>query len=300
MVIKTEPNKKYIIYNMKNSTDSFALHMLLENDIKHLISCQRKTFNGEEFLQYDIWGKMPLSEYPNKLKVKEMTSLLQSIYQLAETLEEYCLSIDAISFEPNTIFEQNGEWYFCYFPEKEKENTVTLLGQMLLSNVDATDEIASVLAYQFYMGISQTPDAIKQVIGKTVNKENETYVEEKNGMETVDEMEKEEREEERENQEIIIEDTEKKEIDKLTLVIFLGVCICGFFASMWTINMDNVQTLLEFMYNPKGLLGVCFFIGGIMGITVQFFLAKKRGRKVILPQDIEEEDAFTIPPIDKF
>ena len=180
MLIQKEQSHQYMIIEHAPDMDEFAMHMVTENTIPGLVPCRERIFNGERNLYYDITGKCPLSDSGVRLDGAAMHDLLQSLFLVMERLSSYFLPEDGISFLPDTIFVENGEWSFCYIPKKEsnlRENCIRF-SEELLGKINQDDEQAVVLAYRFYQMIKRENDTLHHVIGQLLygeeNRQRET------------------------------------------------------------------------------------------------------------------------------
>lgn len=326
MMIKKELNRQYIMVEDTCQEDNFSLQMLLENNIPGLIACKRQTFNGEMLLYYDITGKRALSDYPKKLGVDDIKELLHAVYLCIRSLNSYFLSADFICFSPDTIFEEKGKWYFCYFVNEKQQAGAYELAKTLLEMVNPTDECAAVIAYQFYQGITQKNGTLAAMIEDILypkdtqetasfsqaDAEDETYGASEEGGCCLSHMYDENKTAgenlNKEDDKIVQEGVEENQNrpqsenrpDKIAIVIFVLLFLVSLMAGLLLVIRQKIVSVSGFLGYREGILSVCFFALGIIGLFGNLFpllySAFHIRRK---PQDIEDDDPFEIPSIDK-
>lgn len=313
MIIKKERDKKYMVLGEPEKKDSFATQMIIENDIPGFITCKKETFNGEFYLYYDVTGKSALSDYSKKIQADMLERMLLALLSCIDTLDTYFLSSEGISFHPDTIFEEKGEWYFCYFTDVENESIPAItFCEELLTKVDQKDERAVIISYQLYQAVRKNTNTLRNILYDLLYG-NEQDDEETSSFCYMDKREErqitnEEMEEEENEQQAALETNEinrehktetNRKIDYPTLIIFavlaVGSCIMITFFSI----KHNIKTMADIFIYREGLLCTCFFVigtAGIIGSIVPSLLSKLKKNK---PQHIGGEEVFEIPFIDK-
>lgn len=134
----------------------FQLEMLLENDIKGLLSCSSHSFNGEDQIYYDITGKQTLACIYEKKQMKEtdVERLLFGIRDVLLQLQEYLLDENKLLLQPEYIYIDlsTKEISFCFYPfwDGNLSQAFMELAEYLLEKIDHEREEAVVAAYQFY------------------------------------------------------------------------------------------------------------------------------------------------------
>lgn len=316
MIIKKEREKKYMVIDASQQMDLFATQMILENHIPGLIVCKKETFNGDTCFYYDVTGKTALSDCTEKLKAKSLEHMLSALLSCMDTLDAYFLSSEGISLHPDTIFEDKGEWYFCYFTQLTEEKNDTLsFCEELLTRVDQKDERAVVLVYQLYQAVRKDVDTLHNILNgllyedKTEDRfslfsdEQEAYVSNELKKQSVVQERYPEKTgllQPRENEDSMKKDSDgKQKADYLTIVIFailaLGSCIMLTIFSL----TQPVKSISELFIYRESLLCACFFVLGITGMVGSAYPFLHSKGKEAKPQHVVEEEVFEIPSIDK-
>lgn len=319
MIIKKEQNHQYMIMDHMERMDAFALQMVTENKIPCLIACRQQIFNGEGSLYYDITGKRPLADRSVRLSGQQLQRLLQGLFLVAEALPAYFLSVDGISFDPDTVFEENGEWYFCYIPEMEQQDTPqwdsVCFAEELLGKIDREDERAVVLVYQFYQMVRRQGDTLHHILSQLLNERMEP---EKKGdafsvtggvEETAQAMHENKRPEggsimgeqaDSDFAEAAQDENAPAKTDMTALVLFvlLGIVSAGF--GVYTMVRLQFESLLELLAVREGILSVVFFVLSVLGVAgscLPAALGRYAGRRQKDDGKEEKEEVFEVPPI---
>lgn len=319
MIIKKEQNHQYMIIDHMERMDAFALQMVTENKIPCLIACRQQVFNGEGSLYYDITGKRPLADRNVRLSGQQLQRLLQGLFLVAEALPAYFLSVDGISFDPDTVFEENGEWYFCYIPEKEQQDTPqwdsVCFAEELLGKIDREDERAVVLVYQFYQMVRRQGDTLHHILSQLLNERMET--EKKGDAFSVTGGIEEAAQAMHENKgpeggSIMGEQADsdfaeamqdenapvKTDMTALVLFVLLGIVSAGFGA--YTMIRLQPKSILELLAVREGILSVVFFVLSVLGVAgscLPAALGRYAGRRQKDDGKEGKEEVFEVPPI---
>lgn len=321
MIIKKEQNYQYMIIDHIERMDAFALQMVTENKIPCLIACRQQVFNGEGSLYYDITGKRPLADRSVRLSGQQLQSLLQGLFLAAEALPIYFLSVDGISFDPDTVFEENGEWYFCYIPEREEQSTPrwdsVRFAEELLGKIDREDERAVVLVYQFYQMVRRQGDTLHHILSQLLYEGMETQkkgdfcsvtggieaaqaIQENKGMEGGSMMGEQA---DSDSAEAAPDENAPVKTDMTALVLFvlLGAVSAGF--GVYTMVRLQTGSILELLAVREGILSVVFFVLSVLGVAgscLPAALGRYAGRRQRGQRDDgeeEKEEVFEVPPI---
>lgn len=161
----------------------YQQQMLLQNEIKGLLSCSLHRFNGEEQLFYDISGKQNLSCIYEKrqMRVEDLCMIIQGIYESSCQLQEYLLSADLLLLSSDYIYidQLNNEIALCFYPSDQEsfENQLISFGEYLLEHTDHEDSSAVVVAYQFYRMVRQKGVALSQIVEDILQTPSEEKIE---------------------------------------------------------------------------------------------------------------------------
>lgn len=295
IVYKKELNTNYLILDKPEKISEFAINMLLENEIPGLVPFEKRSFNGEESFYYDISGKYALE---NRIRMKalkeaDVKGLLEGLLFTMQSCSSYFLDISGLSLEFELIFEEDGFYSFCFYPEENKkqedmEEKIKILGERLISCVDHDDEQAVTLVYEFYRLAKENTLTIVQILLqllKTPEKETREA-----GIVSIDEKMKPERDslydfsyEEKETEEITEAKKVKKQSERpdyLTPVIFLLPAAGSIFYFVYRfINAESFSLGAELSCR-EGILAAVFLILSLPGVFLSLYL--DRGSRPVL------------------
>lgn len=167
---KRKTNNSYMIMSGDIRCPEYEIIMLQKKQIKGLLTMEIILEDGIRQFWFDITGKKSLDIYMRKQGLKG--ELLQKIFeQLAEVMDEvkeYMLAEERIYLDPEHIFIDNSEEkiYFCYYPAIDNENRVafTEFMEIVLQNIDHTDQKAVSLGYEIYQRSIEENSSLKQII----------------------------------------------------------------------------------------------------------------------------------------
>ena len=164
-----EPDKNYLVIQMEEEEDNFAVAMLSENKLDGILCMEKKSFNGEFRFYYDITGKHSIKSRLRKhlMTGEELRILFREFYQVIGTLSSHFLNIHCLAIDTSYIYEEKGKLFFCYFPlgrEMEEKEKLLTFAEQLLENIDQEDEDAVLLGYQFYKSAGEDNKTILQIL----------------------------------------------------------------------------------------------------------------------------------------
>lgn len=122
--IKRELNKTVLsIAYQKPYKEDYQIHMLQENEITGLLGIAGHGLDDQTVYEYEISGKTSLNQRYSKKKInsKEMKKILEMIVRMTDELTEYLLPPSGLLLDPEYIYWEKGEFFFCYVPGWEEE-----------------------------------------------------------------------------------------------------------------------------------------------------------------------------------
>lgn len=122
--IKRELNKTMLsIEYEKRYEEDYQLRMLQENELKGILPVSGHGTEKESIFEYEVSGKTSLNQRYSKKKInsKEMKKILNAIITLIDALIDHLLPPGGLLIDPEYIYWEKGEYYFCYVPGWEDE-----------------------------------------------------------------------------------------------------------------------------------------------------------------------------------
>lgn len=301
-VYKKELHKNYMIIEKPQSISEFAVNMLMENEIPGLLPFEKRSFNGEENYYYDISGKRSLEHMVEEKPLKEgdVRNLLESLLLVIRSCRSYFLDISGLVLNFSTIFETEGFYSFCYYPQNvqeqiDMEEKIQTFGENLIRYVDHEDDEAVSLVYEFYTMAKEDTLTIIQIIKQLLEKVREEVPQQEMIMDKAEEpfFEKEAPTPETNAKE---ETSFETKPDYLTMSIFiiLAAGSIGYFVNSY-VHETSISLAAE-LSRKEGLLAAAFLILSVPGVLlslmpVKFFwkISNSKPRK-FKGTDIDRDD----------
>ncbi len=163
MISRFEHSEKanYLVLCTEQKEEKMADRMLLQNEIKGLLSVRIERINGYKEYYYDISSKHSLGSIVKKgsLDVPKIRLLIKTIGEILKQFHEYMLEPDGICLSEELIYTTLPEWnlQFCYFEEEGKKfsEKIRKLLQFIIEYVNYQDKEAVTLAYACYQAAMQ-------------------------------------------------------------------------------------------------------------------------------------------------
>nr|MBQ8253086.1 hypothetical protein [Lachnospiraceae bacterium] len=264
----TEWGKDFLVLDEEQDFDEFALQMLRENNICGLLAVEKRVFNGEEKLYYDISGKLPLlpKEKEGFLTGQDIRMLMQSLCCLILELHAYFLEPQGILLQFEMIYKADETYFFCYNPVISecdiRERNLSAFVEDLLEYTDHEDAAAVFLSYEFYNRIKEGKNitqSLEEVLSLSLEKDSE----ENRPMEEAEEndiLTENFGEEEAGEKEVVF--------DMVTFVVFavLFLVSLGYLLFMY-FGEKNIK-FFEITQTKNGLLSLIFLALSILGMFV--------------------------------
>lgn len=115
-------NSEMIIDSEQPYQETYQMRMLKDNQIPGLLrvrGCGREGA-GRYYYYTENAQTLEKSYKGRDIKAGEMMKLTRQLLDVAERMKDYLLEPDGLLLSEEYVFEENGRFYFCFFPEKEK------------------------------------------------------------------------------------------------------------------------------------------------------------------------------------
>ena len=121
----------------------YALRVLSENEIPHLVRLRATRLDGEERFEPETAGLVTLERIAERraLGFDEIRRIFDTLEQLLPVLEEYLLEPGGIVLEPGQIRFGGGDVFFFYDPDRRTDPAegIRLLASYLMKHADHRD-----------------------------------------------------------------------------------------------------------------------------------------------------------------
>lgn len=130
--------------------ETYQMNMLKNNQIPGLLKVNGCGREGASRYYYHTGNTQSLKKsYKNKdIKAGDMMRLTRQFLEVAEWMKDYLLDPDSLLLSEEYVFEENGRFYFCFFPEMEKKWQASYheLTEYFVRKVDYKDTESVLLA----------------------------------------------------------------------------------------------------------------------------------------------------------
>ena len=160
--------------------EDYQCNMLKENQIPGVLKTSFRYVNGMTQYCYDISGKIALSMLYEKTKLclSDIRGLTESLLQTIKELQKYMLPAENLLLEPEHIFCEKGNYYFCFYPagQEELKDRFHKLTEFFVREVDYKDEEGVRLAYTLHKSTMEDNCTIEQILAEFEQSEPEEKI----------------------------------------------------------------------------------------------------------------------------
>lgn len=164
-----------IIEGEEDAKGDFQNKMLEENEIPGVLVTSIKYIDNKSHYYYDISGKVSLQSIYEKEKMSKehIKSLVDAVLQVMKDVPKYMLDGHGILLEPEYIFMEKEQYYFCYFPQNELEITKEFhhLTEFFVREVDYKDKEGVHLAYTLHKETMEEHYSIEKIMENALEEE---------------------------------------------------------------------------------------------------------------------------------
>ena len=147
------------IYKEKHYEEDYQMPMLRRNKLDGILEVDGCEVEGRARYTYEISGMVSMkSMYSNTcIKKKEIYDIVTRILEVTETLQKYMLNPNCLVLKPEYIFNKEGQWSFCYFPDMEEDlcRLFHELTEYFVRMLDYEDTEGIFLAYELHKATLQ-------------------------------------------------------------------------------------------------------------------------------------------------
>lgn len=124
--------------------DDYQIRMLQANHLEGLLPVRGRGMNGRSFYDYDVSGKISVKAMFERSEInsKDIKIFLFRLKEVIKTVEEYLLDKDCILLDPEYIFYEEENYYFCYYPIRKESLWKSFHGltEFLVKHTDHKDK----------------------------------------------------------------------------------------------------------------------------------------------------------------
>ncbi|SHK46797.1 DUF6382 domain-containing protein [Hespellia stercorisuis] len=178
-VFKHDLNNAYLKIEVPDFyVEDYQIPMLHANQIPGILEVDARGIDDFSQYSYKISGMVSMRAMFEKTKM-ERSDIELFIVQLVQTikaLKRHMLSADKLLLEPDHIFFQKKQFYFCYLPTRNTElcGAFHRLTEYFVSQVNYEEKEGIYLAYELHKSTMEEHYDIEQILEEYQNKKEDT------------------------------------------------------------------------------------------------------------------------------
>ena len=108
--------RKITIEEETEYKEDYQMRMLMSNEIIGILPVRGRGFNGRSCYDYNVSGKISMRAMyeRNEISAKDIKIFLECLSMALEEVQKYLLDIHCILLNPEYIFYEEEQFYFCY------------------------------------------------------------------------------------------------------------------------------------------------------------------------------------------
>lgn len=178
---KNNLKEAYLILEAEGEdAEDYQLAMLRENEIPGVLKMSVRYVDGNSQYYYDISGKSSFKVMYElaDLKYEDIRRLIEALLQVIKELQKYMLSESCIMLEPEYIFYDKESYFFCYYPPCKEELTERFhkLTEFFVREVDYKDEEGVHLSYMLHKSTMEEHYSLEQILEEFEKEEEQVVV----------------------------------------------------------------------------------------------------------------------------
>lgn len=166
---ETKLNRVYLHLKAdKEYQEDYQMPMLRQNPISGVLAAEGCSVDGKARYTYEVGGLTSMKTMHEKTPLTKQTirEVVSCLLAVTENLQEFLLNPNCLLLDPEYIFCQAGQWYFCYFPEAEVNlgKAFHQLTEYFVKTLDYGDTDGIFLAYELHKATMQEHYDLKQIM----------------------------------------------------------------------------------------------------------------------------------------
>ena len=164
-----------VIEGEEDMEGDFQNKMLEENEIPGVLSTSVKYIDNKSHYYYDISGKVSLQSIYEKEKMskEQIKRLVDAVLQVMKETPKYMLDGRGILLEPEYIYSEKDQYYFCYYPQNKQvlAEEFHRLTEFFVREVDYKDKEGVHLAYTLHKETMEEHYSIEKIMENALEEE---------------------------------------------------------------------------------------------------------------------------------
>lgn len=166
---KNDLQRTYLILEgNEGEKEDYQIAMLKENDIPGILKTDVRYIDNQSHFYYDISGKTSFKALYEKahLGCEDIKRLVSSLLRAIQNLQKYMLEGNYLLLEPEYIFCNDEEIFFCYYPacQKDAKEEFHKLTEFFVREINYKDEEGVRFAYTLHKATMEENYSIEQIM----------------------------------------------------------------------------------------------------------------------------------------
>lgn len=174
--------RKITIEENKVYKEDYQIWMIQMNEIAGILPMKGRGMDGRSCYDYDVSGKISMKALfeRSNMSGKDIKIFLKQLKNTICEVKKYLLNIDCILLDPEYIFYENDEFYFCYYPLSEKNVWEEFHGltEYFVKQADYEDKDCVKMVFLLHKETMKENYSLEKIIGECVKEEEKIEVEE--------------------------------------------------------------------------------------------------------------------------
>lgn len=173
---KHDLKKTYLILEgNENTKEDYQNMMLRENHIPNILRTEVRCIDNQSHYYYDISGKTSFKILHEKVQLgyDTMKKLVEDLLNAIDQVQKYMLDANYILLDPEYIFCEGEQVFFCYYPAEEQDALQEFhrLTEFFVREVNYKDEEAVHFAYTIHKATMEENYSIEEILKNVTPKE---------------------------------------------------------------------------------------------------------------------------------
>lgn len=159
----------------ESKSAGYEIKMFKGKKVPGFLEMLVRSKNGKNVYQYKIFNYDSMKERYSKegIQLKDIRRLFGKIIEINTTVSEFLLNIDCVVLNPEYIYVDGEELFFCYYPGEEYSfgEGLKRLMEYVLEHIDHNDRSTVMTAYGLYQRIlknSYTLESLMEVFEEKI------------------------------------------------------------------------------------------------------------------------------------
>lgn len=166
---KNDLKRAYLILEgNEEEKEDYQAEMLRENEIPGILKTDVRYVDNQMKYYYDISGKTSFKMVHKKvnLSFQDMKRLVDDLLLTIQNLQKYMLDGNSLLLEPEFIFCDKENFYFCYYPfnKRDAREEFHKLTEFFVREVNYKDEEGVRFAYTLHKSTMEENYSIEEIM----------------------------------------------------------------------------------------------------------------------------------------